>query len=120
MDTGLACAFPRSHWCLLKDKSSLALRHGLTVLGGVVDSNYRGRIQVILHNSGSRPVTIPQYTAMCQAILIPQARGRFQDGPIDMATDRGSQASMFHPFNSSPSSSGNGPQQAPRLPGPRF
>ena len=40
VDTGLACAFPCTHWCLLKDKSSLALRHGLTVLGGVVDSNY--------------------------------------------------------------------------------
>ena len=25
VDTGLACAFPRTHWCLLKDKSSLAL-----------------------------------------------------------------------------------------------
>ena len=71
VDTGLACTFLRNHWCLLKDKSSLALRHGLTVLGGVVDSNYHGRIQVILHNSGTKPVTIPQYAPIFQAVLIP-------------------------------------------------
>ena len=71
VDTGLTCAFPRTHWCLLKDKSSLALRHGLTMLGGVVDSNYHGRIQVILHNLGSSPDTIPKYAPMCQAVLIP-------------------------------------------------
>ena len=59
VDMGLACTFLHTHWCLLKDKSSLALRHGLTVLRGGVDSNYCGRIQVILHNLGSSPVTIP-------------------------------------------------------------
>ena len=73
----LACAFPSNRWCLLKDKSSLALQHGLTVLGGVVDSNYHGQIQVILHNLGSSLVTIPKYAPMCQAVLIPQTEGHF-------------------------------------------
>ena len=120
MDTGLACAFPRSHWCLLKDKSSLALRHGITVLGGVVDSTYRGRIQVILQNLDARPVTIPKFAPMCQAILIPQGGGHFQDGHVDMNTDRGTQASMFRPITESSPGWGNGPQRVPRLPGARF
>ena len=55
-----------------------------------MDSNYRGRIQVILHNLGSSSVTIPKYAPICQAVLIPQTGGHFQDGPIDMTTDRGS------------------------------
>ena len=55
-----------------------------------MDSSYRGRIQVILHNLGSSSVTIPKYAPICQAVLIPQTGGRFQDGPIDMTTDRGS------------------------------
>ena len=70
VDTGLAYAFPHSHWYLMKNKSSLALRHSLTVLGGVVDSNYRGCIQLILCKWGSQPITITRGTPMCQAILI--------------------------------------------------
>ena len=120
VDTGLSCAFPRIHWCLLKDKSNLALRHGLIVLGGVADSNYRGRIQVILHNLGSNPATIPKYTPMCQAVLIPQTGGHFQDGPVDMTTNRGSQVSFFRPIPQSTSSLGNGFQHVPQLLGTRF
>ena len=60
VDLGLACAFPHTHWPLLKDKFSVALCHGLTVLDGVVHSNYRGHIQAILQNLGSRLVTLPR------------------------------------------------------------
>ena len=85
-----------------------------------MDSNCRGRIQVILHNLGSCLVTIPKYAPMCQAVLIPQIGGHFQDGPVDMTTDRGSQASMFRPIPQAMSSSGNGFQRVPRLPRTRF
>ena len=120
VDTGLACAFPRNHWCLLKDKSSLALRHGLTVLGGVVDSNYRGRIQVILHNLGSRSIDIPRGAPMCQAVLLPQQDSHFQEGPVDMTTDRGASASMFRPGLRPSASSGKGFQRVSGPPGTRF
>ena len=90
------------------------------MLGGVVDSNLRGRIQVILHNLGSSPVTIPKYATMCQGVLIPQIGGHFQDGPADMTTDHGSQASLFRPIPQPTSSLGNGFQCVPRLPETRF
>ena len=120
VDTGLACEFPNSHWCLLKDKSSLAVRHGLTVLGGVVDSNYRGKIQVLLHNLGSRPVTIPRHAPMCQAILLPQVASHFQDGAVRMTTDRGLDASLFQPVPLPFPPSGNGPRRIPRPQGMRL
>ena len=85
-----------------------------------MDSNYCGRIQVILHNLGSSSVTIPKYAPMCQVVLIPQIGGHFQDGPIDMTTDRGSQASLFRPIPQSMPSWGNGFQHVPRLTGTLF
>ena len=120
VDTGLACEFPQSHWCLLKDKSSLAVRHGLTVLGGVVDSNYRGRIQVILQNLGSRPVTIPRHAPMCQAILLPHVASHFQDGSVRMTTDRGMDASLFQSVPLASPTSGNGSRRVPRPQGMRL
>jgi dUTP pyrophosphatase len=35
----------------LKDRSGLAWKHGMTVLGGVIDSPYKGEIKVVLHNT---------------------------------------------------------------------
>ena len=87
VDMGLACAFPRSHWCLLKYESSLAVHHGIIVLSRVVDGNYRGRIQVIILNMVSCLVTIPRFALMCQAILMPQTGSHFQDGLVNMTTD---------------------------------
>ena len=40
VETGIACQFPRGMWLLFKEKSGLAHRYGLQLLGGVVDGNY--------------------------------------------------------------------------------
>jgi len=47
--TGLKLAIPENHVGLIFDKSGLASL-GITTLGGVIDSNYRGEIKVILKN----------------------------------------------------------------------
>lgn len=119
IDTGLACAFPSSHWCWIRDKSSLATRHGLTVLGGIVDSNYRGRIQVILLNTGRQAVTIPRFAPFCQAILMPHTISQFQEGPVPMDSDRGGDAALFQPSPLSPPTPGNFRQRVPRPTGTR-
>jgi len=53
--TGLAFELPEGHVGLIWDKSGLAARHGLTVLGGVIDAGYRGEVLVCLVNTGSEP-----------------------------------------------------------------
>ena len=45
--TGIAAAIPEGYVGLIRDRSGLASK-GLTVLGGVIDSDYRGEIQVML------------------------------------------------------------------------
>jgi dUTP pyrophosphatase len=51
VDTGIAVAIPAGHVGYIKPRSGLALRHGIDVLGGVIDSGYRGELKVILHNT---------------------------------------------------------------------
>ena len=47
--TGTSVAIPEGHVGLIMDRSSMAAR-GLHVLGGVIDSGYRGEIAVMLVN----------------------------------------------------------------------
>ena len=51
--TGLSLEVPRGHTLFLRDRSSLALL-GLQVVGGVIDSDYRGEIFVLIRNHGRR------------------------------------------------------------------
>ena len=39
IDTAIACHFPKGTWCLLKERSGLAHRYGIHLLGGVIDGN---------------------------------------------------------------------------------
>lgn len=50
--TGVAVAIPVGHAGLVLPRSGLALRHGVTCLNtpGLIDSGYRGELQVVLVN----------------------------------------------------------------------
>jgi dUTP pyrophosphatase len=49
--TGVAVALPVGTAGIIWPRSGLAAKHGLQVLGGLIDPGYRGEIKVILHNS---------------------------------------------------------------------
>ena len=89
VDTGVACQFPPSTWFLLKEKSGLAHRYGLQLLGGVIDGNYRGRLKAILLNTGPTAVTIPRHAAFCQGILLPCSSTRVVSGTVRVEGERG-------------------------------
>ena len=52
VSTGVAVAIPEGHAGLVLPRSGLAVRHGVTCLNapGLVDSGYRGELQVVLVN----------------------------------------------------------------------
>jgi len=59
--TGLAIELPsQSVVALVFARSGLASRHGIGLTNGVgvIDSDYRGEIQVLIQNLGTQPVTI--------------------------------------------------------------
>ena len=51
--TGLAVAIPEGHAGFVQPRSGLATRHGITIVNtpGLVDSGYRGELQVALLNT---------------------------------------------------------------------
>lgn len=52
--TGIAVAIPQGYEGQVRPRSGLAARYGVTVLNspGTIDSDYRGELMVILHNTG--------------------------------------------------------------------
>jgi dUTP pyrophosphatase len=51
--TGLAVAIPEGYAGFVQPRSGLAARHGITIVNspGLIDSGYRGEIQVVLLNT---------------------------------------------------------------------
>lgn len=49
--TGIAVSIPVGFVGLVWPRSGLALHRGIIIMAGVIDSDYRGEIQVILHNT---------------------------------------------------------------------
>src|SRR5881396_3235102 len=54
--TGLAVAIPDGYAGFVQPRSGLAARHGVTIVNapGLIDSGYRGEIQVVLLNTDSK------------------------------------------------------------------
>jgi dUTP pyrophosphatase len=70
VDTGISVAFPSDHYLRIAPRSGLALKKGLDVGAGVVDSDYRSTIRVILFNHTNDPYYVKQGDRIAQAILV--------------------------------------------------
>ena len=69
ISTGIAMAIPREHVGLIWDRSGMAANHGIKSMGGVIDSNYRGEIKVILHNLTNQAFTIEKGMRIAQMLI---------------------------------------------------
>lgn len=50
--TGIALGIPHGSVGLIWDKSGIASKSGMKVMGGVIDAGYRGEVKVVLTNLG--------------------------------------------------------------------
>lgn len=71
--TGLALEVPEGCAGLVYARSGLATKRGLAPANkvGVIDSDYRGEITVVLHNHGSEAQTISSGERIAQLIITP-------------------------------------------------
>ena len=71
--TGIAMEVPKGCAGLVYARSGLACKRGLAPANkvGVVDSDYRGEITVVLHNHGSQPQTIACGERIAQMLITP-------------------------------------------------
>jgi dUTP pyrophosphatase len=93
--TGIAVAIPTGYAGLVVPRSGLAVRHGLTCLNtpGLIDSGYRGEIQVIMVNlDPEQDYTVHRGDRVAQLVLVKVEQAAFElvaDGALE-ETQRGS------------------------------
>lgn len=86
--TGIALQLPKGFGALVHDRSGLATS-GITTLGGVIDSGYRGEIRVIMANVGHQSVEIKEGDRVCQMRLVKLLQAQFIETDELADTQRG-------------------------------
>lgn len=88
--TGLKIAIPDGCCGLLLGRSGLALKNGICLANGVglIDSDYRGELGVVLQNNGGEPFKVEDGMRIAQLVIVPYQQTRFEQGFLD-ATIRG-------------------------------
>lgn len=86
--TGVACAIPQGHCGQVWPRSGLALKYGIDVLAGLIDSDYRKELGVILINHGELPCRIQPGDRIAQLIVTPIVCGGEWVNELD-ESDRG-------------------------------
>jgi len=71
--TGVILEIPNGFYGQIKSRSGLTMKFGLDVAGGVIDSDYRGEIIVILCNNGKKKYKVSKGDSIAQIIVVPYA-----------------------------------------------
>ena len=73
LDTGLFLQIPEGLTGMVCSRSGLAIKHGVHVLNapGIIDSDYRGEVGVILHNAGAHDVIFRAGDRIAQLMIVP-------------------------------------------------
>jgi dUTP diphosphatase len=88
--TGVRLEIPPGHVGLVWPRSGLAVRHGIDTLAGVIDSDYRGELKVVLVNHGDEPFRIAPGDRVAQLLVQRVERVRFTATEQVADTARGS------------------------------
>lgn len=67
--TGIAMAIPQGYVGLIWPRSGLSYKKGSDILGGVIDSGYRGDIGIILLNTGSEIIDVKKGDRIAQMLF---------------------------------------------------
>ena len=87
--TGLRLAIPPGFVGLVWPRSGLAVRNGIDTLAGVIDSDYRGEVRVVLLNHGTEPFRIAPGDRIAQLLVQPMVRATFARTERLLDTERG-------------------------------
>jgi dUTP pyrophosphatase len=71
VNTNIACEIPDGYSGKIEPRSGWARKYKLDILGGRVDSDYRGSLLVMLINHGERPLQIYRGDRIAQIVVHP-------------------------------------------------
>ena len=91
IQTGIAMEVPKGCAGLVYARSGMACKKGLAPANkvGVIDSDYRGMITVVLHNHGSESQTIAHGERIAQMVITPVLTPAYVEAEELLDTDRG-------------------------------
>jgi dUTP pyrophosphatase len=87
--TSVHLEIPEGHVGLIWPRSGLAVKHGIDTLAGVVDSDYRGEVRVVLVNHGDQPFAIHAGDRVAQLLIQKVERPDFVPAAALTDTARG-------------------------------
>lgn len=88
VQTGVKMEIPDNCAGLIWDKSSLA-SHGITTMGGVIDSGYRGEIKVLIKNLSEDDFNIVPGQKIAQIIIQELSKIKIIEEKLEQDTSRG-------------------------------
>jgi dUTP pyrophosphatase len=89
IDTGIHIEIPRGYTGFIKSKSGLAVKHGLTAAGGVIDSGYTGAVVVKLFNHTEKDYVFEAGDKIAQLVLLPIITPELEEVDSLEDTERG-------------------------------
>lgn len=90
VSVGISTSFNPEYYMRVAPRSGLAVKHGIDVLAGVIDSNYRGEWKVVLINTSNAPYKFIKGERIAQAIPEYISTEKFEFVEELSDTDRGS------------------------------
>jgi dUTP pyrophosphatase len=69
VSTGIAIEIPKGYYGRIAPRSGLAVKAGVDILAGVVDSGYRNEVKVVMINLGQGLVSINKGDRIAQLII---------------------------------------------------
>ncbi|HEX5700103.1 MAG TPA: dUTP diphosphatase [Rubrobacter sp.] len=96
--TGISVAIPEGHAGLVLPRSDLAIRHGISLVNtpGLIDSGYRGEIQVpLINHDREETFLIEEGTRIAQLVLVRAAAAFFVEAEFLESTADGRGESGF-------------------------
>lgn len=88
IETGVHVQLPKGTVGMLKSKSGLNVKHGITS-EGVIDEEYTGSIKAKLYNHGTEPVDFEAGDKITQLVILPVIRPQIEIVDFLEETERG-------------------------------
>ena len=86
--TGIALEIPHGFYLRIEDRSGMAVK-GIHKIGGIVDSDYRGEVFVVLHNTTNQDYQIEKHDRIAQGVVTPVSQANFNEASQLSKTERG-------------------------------
>jgi dUTP pyrophosphatase len=69
--TDLNVDIPKEYVGLIRSRSGLAFKHGIEVFHGTIDSDYYGKVSILMKNESNKDYKIKMDSKIAQMIIVP-------------------------------------------------